>query len=345
MSLGKTNNQSALDKANAFLGRLMGKRSANLIENKKPSNNKPTRNDITFIVVLAISGLILWSLTGICYVPDNNYGVISQNGKFKKILKENSIYLTYPYPINDFNIFALEGNKIYLGEAESNQYYYSLTKDAQVVKFSYSFDIMINNPQQFYNNFYQLNENSLKRIKLLASDIVQNYMRQSTFDELNNQNKIILANSIVSQLNDIFKSYGLVASKGNLVNLTTVQVTSSASLIDESESSSPSLIMQQALNYQAIKESQLISMQNDYYSLLKQYQLNPKIVGELLYYRMLSNIGTVKSDVVDYPLLFTAESVVVNGTVDAIKQNSSDIRSNERSVIRQRVLDRDSYND
>jgi regulator of protease activity HflC (stomatin/prohibitin superfamily) len=344
MSHGNTSNKSGLDKANEFLGRLMGKRATNDNSPKiPPQKTSPKKNDVMFVGALSIAGVVIWLLTGICYVPDDYYGAISQNGKVVKVLPENSFYLSYPYPISDFNVFNLEGSKISIEGTESGNDFISTTADNKLVKFSYSFNIAIQNPTLFYNNFYQDNKNSLNRIKLIAEDNLLSYLNQHDYLTLSEQNKIILANEIAARINSQINQYGLEVSKANLTNFALIDVTPQQTSIESNiVDTQLSPIEQQAELYKANQDKQINNMQNDYYALLKQYKANPPIVAELMYYRTIANIGTNANTIESYPLLSLSESEFLSGYTSAsgIKQDGvRNIRSVNRNVVRERVLD------
>ncbi len=347
MNHGKKNNQSKLDKANEFIARLLGKKSQNskINEQQQPAKNSAKRNDLTFICVFFGVAALIWSLTGVCYVPEDSYGVITQNGKVKKVLNEKTFILTYPYPINDFNTFNLEGNKIDFGTNESSQSFSTITQDSMLVKTSIVFNIDITNPKQFYLNFYQIDKNSLNRVKLISASTISQYFNHHTYHELQEQNKIVSANELASNLNSAFINYGITVSKLNLADIDLINSQESESVqFNKINLLQPtnSLIVQQAYQYKQFRESQLNDMLNDYYGLLKQYNTNPQLVTELLYYRALANNNKQLFIESDFTLLDLTESAYLSNQIH--KQPSVDdntvrgLRNVNRDVVRERTL-------
>lgn len=345
MSHGKIDNNSErndglVERLNRFLARLMGKKPVN--QEPKPSSNVPSNRRFILIVIGMIA--LLWGLTGVYYIPEDNYGLIFRNGKIVQDVNGVSIGVTLPYPLSDVETLDATTNNLSIGKESTNLFQLS-TKDNYTLQLVGELSYSITNPKKYYLNYYQETSNLDQKIAWLLMANTQKYFLQHTRSELLNASSIVLANEVRQQTERQIQAYGLNLSKFSILTLQNITASTESSAENETNASSNgslnSKILQQAYNYQQSTKSETESLIAEYKGLLPQYHANKSAIVELVYYKMLSAIPTAQSE--SYPLLQLTKQqfmdLVQNPALNldaTIVGNRGDIRAVNRSVRRQR---------
>lgn len=337
MSHGKT--ESAVDRLNRKLARLMGKKDPNspIKTPSIPSNNK-------FTVIIITMLLVLWGLTGVYYVPNQSYGIILTNGKINQVISGMDIGVTFPFPFSD--IVNLDSSENTLNLASSNESgVLAATEDGSVLNLNANLSFTISDPQKYYLNYYQENSDLNQKINWLMAAIIQDYFIHRTSQKLMQSSTIVTANEIRSLSMVILRNYGLQINTFNIKSLQNISQ-AKASLPKENNDIIPTKrIMTEANQYQAQKLSQTESMVAEFNNLLPQYQANKTAIVELMYYKMLSQVSAKSSTAESFQLLKLSESQFlriesnpsgVYSLMGSKSNTSDDVRAVDRGVDRQR---------
>lgn len=336
MSHGKT--ESAVDRLNRKLARLMGKKDPN-----RPINTPsiPSNNKFTLIIVTML--LVLWGLTGVYYVPNQNYGIILINGKVDQLITGMDVGVTYPFPFSDIVNLDASENTLNLASSSNESGILAVTEDGNMLNLNANLSFVIDDPQKYYLNYYQENSDLNQKINWLMAAIVQDYFIHHNSQQLMQSSTIVTANEIRSLSMLVLRNYGLKINAFNIKSLQNVSQIK-ASLPKKSNDLTPSKqIMAEAIQYQTQKSLETESMVAEFNNLLPQYQANKNAIVELMYYKMLSQISTKSLIVESYPLLNLSESQFLkiessSGGVylPSSKSSTDDVRAVNRSVDRQR---------
>jgi membrane protease subunit HflK len=331
MSHGKT--ESAVDRLNRRLARLMGKKDPNspIKTPSIPSNNK-------FTAIIFMMLLLLWGLTGIYYVPNESYGIILTNGKINKVVNGIDIGITFPFPFSDIINLDSSQNTLSLSSSSTESGILVSSEDGKLLDLNASLSFVISDPQKYYLNYYQENSDLNQKINWLMSAIVQDYFIHHSSQELMQSSTIITANEIRNLATMVLRNYGLQVNTFNIKSLQNISQVN-ASLPKNNKRVTPAeQIMLEATQYQTQKLAQTESMVSEFNKLLPQYQANKTAIVELMYYKMLSVVNSKIPTAESYPLLSLSESQFIQ-----IESNSSGIYtqiSKSSSNDNARVLDR-----
>lgn len=352
MNHGKLNNntkESSLDRVNKFLARLMGKKEKQQQKSPQPEN---TPSDSKFMLIIVAAIVILWGVTGLYYVPKGSIGIIAYNGKVAKIISGMEIGITRPFPFSDLTIIDNDNdNTAFSIGKESDNTFNIVTNDAKNMRVVAEVDYSFKNPTLYFQTFYQDDDELDTNLAWITEAYIQDSLKEYTESEVLSASKLILANEISAKLNQLLTKNGLVIDKLNIIALTgesnnQTTTTSNASSLAES-------IIVEANRYALDKANQTNVLSKDYDSLLAQYKANSRLVEDLLYYRMLSQIPeSANQD--SYPLLNLTKADFINlvnnkvgpARIIANKSSSSVLKNDnpralERSVVRERIfLDR-----
>lgn len=345
MSHGNLNNNSSggiVDRLNGFLARLMGKKN-NLPNNnsKKPLN---TPSNSKFIVIVMLMGTFLWGLTGLYYVPDGYFGLIGQNGKIIKVVKGLSLGMAVPYPFSSLDVINSDDMSFSIGN-ESENSLTSITKDKQQMSLSIQVKYQVKDPTIYFKNFYQETSDDNLRMKWIVLATTQAYMQTKSASDLISSSKVIAANEIAVLTNKMLSKYGLNIIELNITNLRLVSHIESPVAIN----AAPSKVFNSGFGVQIINQAQLYakneasevqSMNQQFNSLLPQYQANKQTIRELMYYKMLSSVPIAHAE--SYQLLSLTESQFVQMAMVGQKSVSGlfnyESRDHIRSVVRERIF-------
>lgn len=336
------NNDGLVERLNRVLARLMGKKPAN----RAPKVAPVVPSNRRFILIVVGMIVLLWGLTGIYYIPEDNYGLIFRNGKITHSVKGMDLGITLPYPLSNVETLDAGINNLSIGK-ESGNLFQLTTQDNQTLQLTAELSYTIIDPQKYYTSYYQETSDLNQKIAWLVMANTQKYFLHYNRVELLNASSIVLANEIRQQSTQQLASYGLQLDKFNILTLQSIGNLPSVSAASESSPASQNLplsakLMQQALSYQQTSQAKTESMMLEYKQLLPQYRANKSAIVELIYYKMLSSIPA-ESTAESYPLLkLTQEQfmrLIQNPTqnLSSIGADSrSDIRAVDRSVNRQR---------
>lgn len=339
-------NESVIDRLNRGLARLMGKKSSQPNDSQPPSKI-PSNN--RFIGIIFIMLVILWGLTGVYYVPEGSYGLILQNGKLSKVVKGLQAGMTLPFPFSDVIALDATSSSIYFGKASESTPFQVITSDEHILDASGEVSYHLSNPQQYFMTYYQENSDLDLRVNWLTKTIVQDYFLHRNSSDLLRSGNIVSSNEIRNLADKILANYGIELDKFNLISLH--DVTKSAASTTPNLASIESLplnsqIIQEATNYSQARSLETESMVAEFNQFLPQYRSNNKMIAELMYYKMLSEIPA-ESSVSNYRLLalslaqFSALSKNPLQDIASLTQTGTeDFRGVNRSTVRSVVRGR-----
>lgn len=343
---------SFVDKLNRFLARLMGKK-ANKPLPKHSNHPAGVPSNFKFILIIIAMLAVLWGLTGVYFVPDASYGIILNNGKISKVVKGMDTGVSLPFPFSDVITLDASSNSVKFGKATESAAYLVLTADNRQLDVSGEIDYHIQNPQKYFLNYYQETSDLDQRVNSLSKTIIQDYFLHHDANEILHNSNTITGNEIRKTADAILNGYGLSIDKLsiNSIKVAVVAESNNARLVATQApvpAAGQSLTLaQQLLNqanlYSAAMQTQNKQWNTDFNQLLPQYRNNPKIVAELMYYKMLSNVPQA---VESYPLLqltlpqlqSLGNAVSADGNFNLVNDNNPRLlnRNVNRSVLRSR---------
>lgn len=345
---------SFVDKLNRFLARLMGKKT------NKPlpkHSNHPTGvpSNFKFIVIIIAMLVVLWGLTGVYFVPDASYGMVLNNGKISKVVKGMDTGVSLPFPFSDVITLDASSNSVKFGKAAESAAYLVLTADNRQLDVSGEIDYHIQNPQKYFLNYYQETSDLDQRVNSLSKTIIQDYFLHHDANEILHNSNTITGNEIRKTADAILNGYGLSIDKLSINSIKVVVTESNnarlaANGADIAQAPVPvagqltlaQQLLNQANSYSTAMQTQNKQWNTDFNQLLPQYRNNPKIVAELMYYKMLSNVPQTQES---YPLLQltlpqlqTLGDAVVDGNFNMVNDKNPRLlnRNVNRSVLRSR---------
>lgn len=335
MSHGKT--ESAVDRLNRKLARLMGKKDPNspIKTPLIPSNNK-------FTAIIFMMLLVLWGLTGIYYVPNESYGIILSNGKINKIVNGMDVGITFPFPFSDIINLDASKNTLSLSSSSNESGILVSSEDGKLLALNATLSFVISDPQKYYLNYYQENSELNQKINWLMAAIVQDYFIHNSSQKLMQSSTIVTANEIRNLATAVLRNYGLQVNTFNIKSLQNISQVNS-SLPKKNKTVTPAeQIMIEATQYQTQKLAQTESMITEFNKLLPQYQANKTAIVELMYYKMLSVVNSKISTAESYPLLSLSESqfLQVENNTSGVYTQISKSSSNDNARILDRSVDR-----
>lgn len=344
--LNKNNEESSLDRVNNFLARLMGKKNKQLNNSKMPKNNAPSDSKFVLIIVFVI--LVLWALTGLYYIPKDSIGIISYNGRVAKVVNGMEVGVTRPFPFSDMTIIDNDNTAFSIGKESDNQFTI-VSSDDKNMRVIAEVDYSFKDPALYFQNLYQDDTDLASQLNWITQSYIQKHLNAYTESEITVASKLIIANEISSAMNQDLNKNGIAIVRLNLISLTSENNT----IIESPTTSSfAESIIVEANNYAHDKAQQTKAMSADYYNLLAQYKANSKLVEDLLYYRMLSQIAESSNQESSYALLNISKAdflSLANNNVlpqtltknNNVQQGNNNPRALERDVVRERTfLDR-----
>ena len=343
------------ERLNKRIGRVLG---------KKPNTPIPDLdekvNNLFFIVMVIVSFLLLWSVSGFYFLPENQYALITRDGKFQKTIVGPDAGFTLPYPFAD--IIIIDGNisePLYIGKTSDNDNgFLSMSKDMVAFGINADFSYQVFDPSVLWSNHLQ-DDNDIDRLTIwLVQQQLHNYIVQHNAKDILNINIIVLSNQLRDDINQNLSGYGIKLKTLNLSNLK-----QNSSLIQDAESSVVSSIVMDNSESNNIAV-QLINEANEYQKehivlananvvkfkqLLPQYKAKPVAIVEQMYYQLLADVPVNHAN--QYPLLNLTLTELLNlanvgGTKnvsqeqDTNSENSRSIRNVDRSVVRERNFNR-----
>ncbi|AUR51737.1 SPFH domain-containing protein [Aquella oligotrophica] len=341
--IDKQKPQTALDKWNNALARMLGKRE----KKSSDGNNQTPTSDGKFGFIVIAMVVFLWLLTGIYYVPQNTYGIIMHNGKVSSVKSGIAIGIDYPYPFSDIAVIDNISNSLSIGKVDNEKFVVVSANDKplqMVVEVVYR----VTNPRQYFIAHYQENTDFKQIMKWQVQSLIQSYVINKQSSELLSGSSIVIANDIRRQSEFQLANFGIKVEKMTIVKLsnldTQLQQDKESSISSSSTiNSSVGEILNQAKQYQNYINNDLESQVKEFHKLLPEYRSNPDVVAQLMYYKMLSSIPVSESAVPDFSLLRSSldefKSRISNGSISTLQSNSfeeSDIRKLNRTVDRER---------
>ena len=144
------NNDGLVERLNRVLARLMGKKPAN----RAPKVAPVVPSNRRFILIVVGMIVLLWGLTGIYYIPEDNYGLIFRNGKITHSVKGMDLGITLPYPLSNVETLDAGINNLSIGK-ESGNLFQLTTQDNQTLQLTAELSYTIIDPQKYYTSYYQ----------------------------------------------------------------------------------------------------------------------------------------------------------------------------------------------
>lgn len=341
--IDKQKPQTALDKWNNALARILGKRE------KIPSdgNSQIPTSDGKFGFIVIAMVIFLWLLTGIYYVPQNTYGIIMHNGKVSSVKAGIAVGIDYPYPFSDIAVIDNISNNLSIGKVD-NERFVVISANNKPLQMIVEVIYRVTDPRQYFIAHYQENTDSKQTIKWQVQSLIQSYVVNKQSSELLGGSNIVIANDIRRQSESQLADFGIKIEKMTIVKLSNLdlqlQQGKSSSISSSSTTNSPiGEILNQAKQYQSYVNNDLESQVKEFHKLLPEYRSNPDVVAQLMYYKMLSSIPASESAVPDFSLLRSSldefKNRINNGSISTQQSNGieeSDVRKLNRTVDRER---------
>ncbi len=343
MSRGNIDNNSSgptlVDRLNARLARLMGKKDQHKFNKPSVPSNKQ------FLIILIIMVVFLWLLTGFYYIPDNNYGLILKRGKIDKVENGLQIGFTLPYPFAEVVLIDASNSNITIGKQGNNEYNPVVTSDNRRLVMAAEISYRINDPRKFFLTFYQDDMNLDQRVNYLAMAITQDYMLHQQSTNLLKSSTIVTSNDIRRLSNTILEKYGIELTKYaiNILSVNNQQIQLSQKL-SSSDSNLANKLLEEANQYSQAKSAETQQITQEFKQYLTQSHSSKDAVSELMYYKMLSSIPR-ESGIESYPLLSKSlaslkslvnDTLIESGSISKIDLN--DVRAVNRNVDRERIF-------
>lgn len=298
---------SFVDKLNRFLARLMGKKTNKPL----PKHNNQTTaipSNFKFILIILSMLIVLWGLTGVYFIPDASYGIILNNGKFSKVVKGMDTGISLPFPFSDVITLDASSNSVKFGKTAESAAYLVLTADNRQLEVSGEIDYHIQDPNKYFLNYYQETSDLDQRVNSLSKTIIQDYFLHRNGSDILHDSNTVVGNEIRKTADTILNGYGLSIDKLSINSIKPVAIESTikTTVNDQPQGSpvqSPLLaqqLLEQAKSYSTAIQAHNKRLSDDFNQLLPQYRNNPKIMAELMYYKMLS---AIPQPIESYPLL------------------------------------------
>lgn len=341
--IDKQKPQTALDKWNNALARMLGKRE----KKSSDGNNQTPTSDGKFGFIVIAMVVFLWLLTGIYYVPQNTYGIIMHNGKVSSVKSGIAIGIDYPYPFSDIAVIDNISNSLSIGKVD-NEKFVVVSANNKPLQMVVEVVYRVTNPRQYFIAHYQENTDFKQIMKWQVQSLIQSYVINKQSSELLSGSSIVIANDIRRQSEFQLANFGIKVEKMTIVKLsnldTQLQQDKESSISSSSTiNSSVGEILNQAKQYQNYINNDLDSQVKEFHKLLPEYRSNPDVVAQLMYYKMLSSIPVSESAVPDFSLLRSSldefKSRINNGSIStqqSISFEESDVRKLNRIVDRER---------
>lgn len=345
MNHGNHDNKSTVDKLNQWIARLFGKKSA--IDQVQPPQ-KPQDSisgNAKFTVIVTGIMTVLWLLSGLYYVRDNEFGVVLKSGEVNEVVHGLKFGVTLPYPFGEIVIFANDINNVVKpSENQDNKFLTADNKEFVVgIDFSYS----IESPEKFFINYYQGNDDFKQHVSGAVMSLIQEYLLRHNSSELLSVNTIIIANEIRELSSNDLEQSGVRLDKLTITSLQenveeSTMVKSPSVAVVKSESDTINQLLSEAQLYKQNIANQTESEINEFNKLLTEYKTNPAMVAELLYYKMLSKIPAINLEN-QYKLLNSNLSELEKQQISSTTTNNDrnslrKSRTVNREVIRERVF-------
>lgn len=342
MSHGNSNNtkgKSKVDRLNAFLARLMGKKQSQTTLLK--SAPKPPASDAKFTLIVIFMLGFLWLLTGVYYVPQDTYGLILDGGRVTKVIKGLAVGISKPYPFSSSTLIDSSYNTLAIGKDENQ--FVVISSDEHNLRLGIDVGYKIVDPKLYYTKFYQEIYDGDERIKWVVMSSFENYMHSLSSTHIFDMSKVILANEASVDAKLQLRNYGIEITKLNVNNLQELPVNpdlSESSITSTNQMKITQAIISEAQNYAYNKQLSTESLSSEFNSLQSQYKTNPKTIRELLYYKMLSTVPTEQKQ---YKLLNLTESefVALAKSGNLQEESSQSISTNVRERRFSRAVDRE----
>lgn len=327
MNRGKSNNsQGIVDKLNIMLSRLMGKRSVSDFKKntpKAPANQK-------FAAVFFVISFVLWMLTGVYYIPENQAAIFLHGGKVVGVSNGMTVKVDIPYPFSNVEMIDTSVNNISIGTESSPVTIINKDQVAQQI-YIYS-NYQVSDPQKYFLSFYQDGASLNKQVSLVIQEHIQRYFLNLTQDQFNDIGKSVSENEILSQVNLETNKIGIKISK-LAIHFVSIKP-HVEKVINRSSEPLSSQVIDTANKYSIWKTTQAKQMKADFDDLLPQYVNNHKTISELLYYRMVASVPeSVNAD------FLSMDFIKTSSTESSLVNSSNDIRNVNRNVVRERSFE------
>jgi regulator of protease activity HflC (stomatin/prohibitin superfamily) len=336
MNHGKT--ESGLDRLNRRLAKLMGKRD------NKPSPAPKIPSDGKFAGIMLILLVCLWGLTGIYYIPVNSFGIISLNGQLKQIKSGVALGMTLPFPFSDIIVLDADNIEIKVTNATTSHTTPSLmawSKDNQQLSLAVAAQFRLTNPQYYFSNYYQETSSLNSKMNALLASVIMNYLSKQTLATSLAQNHALLANNIQQLAMPVLANYGFSLTKLSVQSVESVKLTTTQANSKNTPQSLAQQVLAQAQAYAQYKQQQTAAVVADFNQELANYQQNPSLTKQLIYYKMLSQVPKTMPESQNYALLNLTESQFlyrkdVDQQMVSTTNSLVDLRAVNRQVVRER---------
>lgn len=272
--------------------------------------SKKQVSKLVFILVFITLFVSLWCLTGLYVVSKNQVAIqFDIDGKLDKIITTPGLHISEGYPFGGGDLIDIDStNDAVLHELKLDNKQYTL---------NYKYNLQIIDVKQYVNTLYHEKDTMLTDfVQQALNTVIKNAYTTAETPNISAQ---------VDSLNYSLVNYGVAIKDVTL---------SKPSLTPESE-----IAISQAINSSnsniSKSQQQLIDSDMDlFYKLSAQYTTAPKLVKELVYYKLLSQIP------VDPLSLVKDDALVKNSRINtsgAVANTVREVRDVSRDTSRDRV--------
>lgn len=288
------------------LDEIFKKLKNNINKNKNKTHiNQPNKDQISpkFLVSLVTLGLlIIWALAGITIVSPADKGVVLRFGKFNRILTPGPHWV--PPIIESVQILNVMRDYTFSSKAEM------LTKDKNIVDVEVSVVFRIEDPEKYLYN----GVNPFESVNQATASALRQVVGSTTLDGILTQSRSEARNAIEKQINEtvIYYNIGIKIIDVNLQPAKPPQQVSEAfddvikALEDEKRfinearayrekvvpiaTGKAKRIIQESEAYQEQVVLDAKAQVAPFLAIQPQYQLNPEIVGNNIYYSKMQDL-------------------------------------------------------
>ncbi len=326
----RENIDNLVNKINNKIAKILGKKG-NSKNSFNGQNNKVKIKNWIFTLTIIFLLIFLWAITGFYYLSDNQYGVVTRNGKIARVVKGIKFGFNAPYPIDQlYLINAAVSENIHIGKASFDDAdYIILSKDLKPFEFTANFTYQIIEPRDLFLSILQNDNKIVEIVKWKMRVAIRQYIANKIEGELLDTNLIVTANEIRYKLNKDLLNYGIKINKLDIESLNKFKTNTLIKKNDEPIDIVNKLLL--AANEYHQNQIALTKVNIDKFNkLLIQYQKNPQNIIEQMYYDMLLSIPSNMQD--NYALLNLSLSEIFS--LSNQDEQTEKVRKNLRDLSR-----------
>lgn len=209
-----------IEKLNGFFSLILGKKNG-----QKQNQQKKLGSTTSFNIIVLLSILLLWVVTGFYYIADNQFGIILHSGRVVAVKYGSTVGLTYPYPFGDVVVLdKAQSGIVNTDESEDN---ILLSRDLAAFDISSNFSYKVTDAKKLYTKYVQdpddWDTQVIWQVQSALHDFVANQNESSlltvSLTELSTAIKQKLKNSLDNEYGIDITSFNLVSIKPHDINV------------------------------------------------------------------------------------------------------------------------------